>query len=74
MANQIIATLTAIRTDGMQKWEREDRIVTDRSRYFWLQSFQSIKDAKVGSIGTLEFITGPGGAYSLYKVTGLIAA
>lgn len=34
------ATLTEIRADGMQKWERDDMPTTNHLRYIWLHPFQ----------------------------------
>jgi hypothetical protein len=70
------ATLTHVRDDGMQKWERPDKLVSDRSRYIWIRKDMSHKDAKVGSNAKLTFFKGTGGAagghYSGWKVKELV--
>ncbi len=72
----ILATLTEVRKDGMQKWERSDLPTTDHMRYIWLNAYQSNKDANIGSQAKLDFIKGTGGAtgghFSLWKVIELV--
>lgn len=52
------ATLTEIRADGMQKWERPNLPVADHNRYIWLTARTGFK---VGDVRTLEFSKGTGG-------------
>lgn len=60
---RVKATLTEIRRDGMQKWERGDIDKNDHRRYIWLSPrFGSKHDVKVGDVATLEYIRGTGGA------------
>lgn len=70
----VIATLTEIRADHMQKWERDDLPTTNHLRYIWIAPFQSIEGVKVGSRCTLAFENGTGGRagghWSLWKVQG----
>lgn len=72
----IQATLTEIRHDGFQKWERTDLPQQDHNRYIWLQPFQSKPGAKLGSKANLTFHKGTGGAvgghWSLWKVSELL--
>jgi hypothetical protein len=71
------ATLTEIRKDGFQKWERSELPKSDRMRYIWLQPFQSIKGAEIGSTATLVFSKGTGGLigghHAGWRVTELVA-
>ena len=55
------ATLTEVRADGMQKWERTDLPMQDRMRYIWLAPLQSKVGVKVGSVANLVFSKGSGG-------------
>lgn len=69
---QVTATLTEVRKDGMQKWERSDLATSDHMRYIWIASFQSLKGMSVGSVATLVFERGTGGVtgghWSLWRV------
>ena len=58
---QVLATLTEIRKDKMQKWEREDLDVSNNMRYIWLAPYQSKPEVIIGSKGKLEFVKGSGG-------------
>jgi hypothetical protein len=58
---QVQATLTEIRRDGMQKWERTDLPKQDRARYIWLAPYAGAIKATVGHQATLAFIKGTGG-------------
>ena len=55
---RVTATLTEVRKDGMQKWERSDLLKSDHMRYIWITPSK----ANVGDIATLEFVKGTGGA------------
>ena len=72
----VSASLTEIRRDGMQKWERDDLPKEDHLRYIWLHPFHSIAGAIVGSRGRLEFSKGVGGSvgghWALWKVKELL--
>ena len=73
---QVTATLTEIRADGKQKWERTDLPVRDHMCYIWLNPYQSIKGVEVGSYAKLEFNKGTGGMisghFSIWKVKELL--
>jgi len=73
---QVTATLTEVRKDGMQKWERSDLPKSDHMRYIWLNAYQSIKGVGVGSNAKLVFSKGTGGMigghFSVWKVLELI--
>ena len=58
----VTATLTEVRKDGMQKWERSDLPKSDHMRYIWLNAYASKVGVEVGSIAELEFVKGTGGA------------
>ena len=68
----ITAILTEIRKDGMQKWERNDKLKSDHMRYVWLSPYQSKSGVKVGDEANIEFRKGTGGAigghYAGWKV------
>ncbi len=73
---QVIATLTEIRKDGMQKWERYDLPKSDHMRYIWLNVYQSNPLVMLGSEAELEFGKGTGGMigghWAGWKVTKII--
>lgn len=58
---QVAATLTEIRTDGMQKWERTDLPKQDHNRYIWLAPYCGAVKVAVGREATLAFTKGTGG-------------
>lgn len=69
---EVLATLTEVRADKMQKWERTDLPKSDHMRYIWLNPYQSIAGVKVGSQAKLTFNKGTGGMvgghHSVWKV------
>lgn len=73
---EVIAILTEVRKDGMQKWERSDLPKSDHMRYIWINAYQSIAGVKVGSQAKLIFSKGTGGMvgghFSVWKVKELI--
>ena len=58
---QVIATLTEVRADGKQKWERTELPKQDQARYIWLTPYAGAVKVAVGSEATLEFVKGTGG-------------
>jgi hypothetical protein len=60
---KVQATLTEVRADGMQKWERADLDKQDHMRYIWLRPNGSlgISPRVVGDTAELEFVKGTGG-------------
>jgi hypothetical protein len=58
---EVTATLTQIRQDGMQKWERIELPKADQARYIWLAPYAGAAKYNVGSVATLAFIKGTGG-------------
>jgi hypothetical protein len=65
---EVTATLTEIRSDHMQKWERTDLDVANRARYIWLTPFQSKPNLVVGQEARLSFNKGVDGAWAGWKV------
>jgi hypothetical protein len=65
---EVTATLTEIRSDHMQKWERTDLDVNDQARYIWLAPFQSKPNLAVGQEARLSFNKGVNGAWAGWKV------
>jgi hypothetical protein len=59
---KVTATLTEIRADHMQKWERTELSVKDQARYIWLAPIESRPGLSVGTVAELEFVKGTGGA------------
>lgn len=57
----VTAILTEIRKDGMQKWERNDKVKSDHMRYVWLSPYQSKAGVKIGDEAQIEFHKGTGG-------------
>ena len=55
------ATLTEIRKDGMQKWERNEIPRGNHLRYVWINAYQSKPEAKLDCVAELEFVKGTGG-------------
>ena len=64
------ATMTAVASDGAQKWERTDLNQTSPNSITWLRPFQSIRGAKVGSVGVIELVKTPSAAF--FKMTRLL--
>lgn len=58
----ILAILTEVRKDGMQKWERYDLPKSDHMRYIWISAYQSKIGVKVGTQALMKFIKGTGGS------------
>jgi len=58
---QVLAHLTEIRSDGMQKWENPTFGIKDSRRYIWLSPRMSKPGLAVGATGTLEFTKGTAG-------------
>ena len=56
------ATLTEIRADGMQKWERNEIPRGNHLRYVWINVWQSKPEVKLDCVAELEFVKGTGGA------------
>ena len=72
----ILATLTEVRKDYMQKWERLDLPKSDHMRYIWINPYQSVRGAKVGDEARILFDKGSGGAigghWSVYRVVEIV--
>ena len=58
------ATLTEVRKDGMQKWERADLDKQDHMRYIWLRQDGTLyaRRPSVGDTAVLEWVKGTGGS------------
>lgn len=69
---EVLATLTEVRKDGMQKWERSDLPKSDHMRYIWINAYQSKAGVIVGTNAKLSFNSGTGGMigghWSVWKV------
>lgn len=74
---EVTATLTEVRADKMQKWERLDLPKQDHMRYIWINPYQSIPGVEVGSQAKLSFSNGTGGLvgghFSIWRVIEIVA-
>ncbi len=72
----VVATLTEIRKDFMQKWENESFPKDSHLRYIWINPYQSKAGVQVGCKAKLVFHNGTGGAcgghWALWRVTEVI--
>ena len=65
---EVTATLTEIRADHMQKWERTELSKNDQVRYIWLALNQSKPNLTLGTVATLVFVKTSGGHWSGWRV------